>query len=56
MTDFKVTIWEKNGDLSIFTEPTSLKITNEQIEVEYDGQRSEQRLDSAKEITITINS
>lgn len=56
MTNFKVTIWEKNGDMSIYTEPTSLKVTNELIEVEYDGKCSEQRLDSTKEITITINS
>lgn len=55
MTNFKVTIWEKNGDMSIYTEPTSLKITNEQIEVEYEGKYSKHQLDSAKEITITIN-
>ena len=56
MNDFRVKIVENSGDISIYTNATSIAINGERIVVEYEDQKETQLVDLADEIVIEKNS
>ena len=56
MNDFRVKIVENSGDISIYTNATSIAINSERIVVEYENQKETHLVDITDEITIEKNS
>ena len=56
MNDFRVKIVENSGDISIYTNATSIAINSERIVVEYENQKEAHLVDITDEITIEKNS
>ena len=56
MNDFRVKIVENSGDISIYTNATSIAINGERIDVEYEEQKETHLVDLTDEIWIEINS
>ena len=56
MNDFRVKIVENGGDISIYTNATSIAINGERIVVKYEDQKETHLVDLTDEITIEKNS
>lgn len=56
MNDFRVKIVENSGDISIYTNATSIAINGERIDVEYEDQKETHLVDLIDEIVIEKNS
>lgn len=56
MNDFRVKIVENSGDISIYTNATSIAINGERIAVEYEDQKETHLVDLIDEIVIEKNS
>lgn len=56
MNDFRVKIVENSGDISIYTNATSIAINGERIVVKYEDQKETHLVDLTDEITIEKNS
>ena len=56
MNDFRVKIVENSGDISIYTNATSIAINGERIVVEYEDQKETHLVDLTDEIVIEKNS
>lgn len=56
MNDFRVKIVENSGDISIYTNATSIAINGERIDVEYEDQKETHLVDFTDEIVIEKNS
>lgn len=56
MNDFRVKIVENSGDISIYTNATSIAINAERIVVKYEDQKETHLVDLTDEIVIEKNS
>ena len=56
MNDFRVKIVENSGDISIYTNATSIAINSERIVVKYEDRKEIHLVDLTDEITIEKNS